>query len=126
MADLQGIKLGMLRIAGVSTIEYFLAHMIKPFAALYPGIEIDLAIENRQAMVDRLQREQDDLAVMMLPPTQLPLKRFPFIDNPLVVVGALDHPWAQGKRVPMARMTELILLTLEVGSGTRLATEVFF
>ncbi len=126
VADLQGIKRGVLRIAGVSTTEYFLAHMIKPFAELYPGIEIDLAIENRQAVVDRLQREQDDLAVMMLPPAQLPLECFPFMDNPLVVVGAVDHPWAQRKRVPMARMTEQILLTREAGSGTRLATEVFF
>ncbi len=31
VADLQGIKRGVLRIAGVSTAEYFLAHMIKPF-----------------------------------------------------------------------------------------------
>jgi len=126
VADLQGIKRGVLRIAGVSTTEYFLAHMIKSFAALYPGIEIDLAIENRQAVVERLRREQDDLAVMMMPPAQLPLERFPFMDNPLVVVGALDHPWAQRKRVPVARMAEQTLLTREAGSGTRLATEVFF
>lgn len=52
----------------------------------------------------------------MLPPAQLPLERFPF----------MDHPWAQRKRVFMARMAEQTLLTREAGSDTRLATEVFF
>ncbi len=125
-ADLQGLKRGVLRIAGVSTTEYFLANMLKAFAKKYPHIEIDLAVENRQAVINRLQREDDDLAVMMLPPSTMRLERFPFMQNPLVVVGALDHRWASKRRVELAALAQEPLLTREAGSGTRLATETFF
>jgi LysR family transcriptional regulator, low CO2-responsive transcriptional regulator len=125
-ADLQGLKRGVLRIAGVSTTEYFLANMLKAFVQKYPQIEIDLAIENRQAVITRLQRDDDDLAVMMMPPAQLPLQRFPFMENPLVAVAAIDHPWASKRRIALATLAAEPLLTREVGSGTRLAVETLF
>lgn len=125
-ADLRGLKRGLLRIAGVSTTEYFLANMLKAFAKKFPLIEIDLAVENRQAVIDRMQREDDDLAVMMLPPAHMPLARFPFMQNPLVVVSALDHPWVSKRRIELSMLVKESLLTREAGSGTRLATETFF
>ncbi len=124
--QLQGLQRGVLRIAGVSTCEYFIAQMLKPFAAAYPKVEIDLAVENRDAVIDRLQSEQDDLAVMMMPPTGLPLNRFAFMDNPLVLIGAVDHPWAERGRVPLSQLASQRLLLRETGSGTRRAAMQFF
>ena len=126
VAELQGLKRGVLRIAGVSTTEYFLANMLKAFVEKFPQIEIDLAIENRESVVNRLKREDDDLAVMMMPPAQLPLEKFPFMDNPLVLVAARTHPWAARSRIPLERLANERLLTREVGSGTRLAAATFF
>ena len=120
--DLRGLRRGVLRLAGVSTSEYFIAQMLKPFVALHPGVEVDLAVENRDAVVLRLQREQDDLAIMMMPPPDMPLFSYPFMTNPLVVIGATGHPWLQRKRVPLAQLAAQPLLMREAGSGTRQAT----
>ncbi|MDO9483789.1 MAG: LysR substrate-binding domain-containing protein [Hydrogenophaga sp.] len=80
---------GRLRIAAVTTAEYFVPDLLGPFAALHPGVEIDLAIENRDRVIARLHRQADDLTVMMLPPDDLPLQSLPFLDNPLVVLVPL-------------------------------------
>ncbi len=126
VADLQGMTRGTLRIAGVTTTEYFLAQWLKPFAEHYPGIEIDLVIENRDAVVKRLAREQDDIAVMMMPPLELPLQSVAVMDNPLVLIAPLGHPWVSRRSVPFKLWSSEALLMREEGSGTRQATLDYF
>lgn len=125
MADMQGLSRGLLRIAGVTTTEYFLAQWLKPFLDAYPGIEVDLAIENRDAVIRRLERGQDDLAVMMMPPHHLPLKSLVVMDNPLVLAGPLGHPWSLKRKMPLKQLAGIDLLMREAGSGTRQATLEF-
>lgn len=122
-AELQGLRRGRLRLAAVTTTEYFLPDLLGPFARAHPGITIELAVENRDAVVARLERGSDELAAMMLPPTHLPLHRWPFLDNPLVVIAAASHPLAGRKRLRLQALTSEPLLVREAGSGTRLALE---
>lgn len=121
-AELQGLRRGRLRIAAVTTTEYFLPDLLGPFARAHPGIDIELAVENRDQIIARLERNEDELTAMMLPPTHLPLHRWPFLENPLVIICALGHPLAQRKRLKLAQLTHEPLLVREAGSGTRLAT----
>lgn len=125
-AALQGLRRGRLRIAAVTTTEYFLPDLLGPFARQYPGIQIELAVENRDAVVARLERGDDELAVMMLPPSHLPLSRWPFLENPLVVIAPAEHPLARRRRLKLAEMTCEPLLSREAGSGTRAAAEQAF
>jgi LysR family transcriptional regulator, low CO2-responsive transcriptional regulator len=126
VADTQGLLRGSLRIAGVTTTEYFLAQWLKPFVQAYPGIEIDLVVDNRSTIIARLERAQDDLAVMMMPPQHLALQHATAMDNPLVLIGPLDHPWAQAaatsRKRPLKQLASVDLLMREPGSGTRQAT----
>jgi LysR family transcriptional regulator, low CO2-responsive transcriptional regulator len=127
LAEIHGLVRGRLRIAAVTTAEYFVPDLVGPFAAAHPGVAIELAVENRDRVIDRLQRNVDDLAVMMLPPQDLPLERAPFLDNPLVVVAPSNHPFASAaKRIPLARLAKERWLFREPGSGTRMAAEAFF
>jgi DNA-binding transcriptional LysR family regulator len=122
-AELQGLKRGRLRLAAVTTTEYFLPDLLGPFARAHPGIAIELAVENRDAVIARLERGSDELAAMMLPPEHLPLHRWPFLANPLVVVAAAGHPLAARKRLALPALVGEPLLVREAGSGTRLALE---
>lgn len=124
--SLRGLHRGVLRIAGVTTAEYFIARMLKPFAVSYPGVRIDLSVENRDRVIERISRELDDVAVMMLPPSQLPLECLPFMDNPLVVIGPVGHPWATRRRIALAELALESLLMREPGSGTRQAALEWF
>ncbi len=122
-AELQGLKRGRLQLAAVTTTEYFLPDLLGPFARAHPGIQIELAVENRDAVVARLAAGSDELAAMMLPPDHLPLHRWPFLANPLVVVAAAGHPLAGRRRLLLAQLLDQPLLVREAGSGTRLALE---
>jgi len=125
-AALQGLRRGRLRIAAVTTTEYFLPDLLGPFARKYPGIEIELAVENRDAVVARLERGDDELAAMMLPPLHLPLARWPFLENPLVVIAPAGHGLARRRHLKLAELTREPLLVREAGSGTRAAAEQAF
>ncbi|MCX2865465.1 LysR family transcriptional regulator [Paucibacter sp. PLA-PC-4] len=126
VAALQGLRRGRLRIAAVTTTEYFLPDLLGPFARQYPGIDIELAVENRDAVVARLERGDDELAAMMLPPTHLPLARWPFLDNPLVIIAPVGHALTKRRRLKLSELTGEPLLVREAGSGTRAAAEQAF
>jgi DNA-binding transcriptional LysR family regulator len=123
VSQTRGLQRGRLRLAAVTTAEYFLPALLAPYARAHPGIEVQLVVENRDAIVRRLELDQDDLAVMMLPPEHLPLEAQPFMDNPLVALGPADHPFARGGRITLAALAAEGLLVRERGSGTRMATE---
>ncbi len=121
----RGLVRGHLRIAAVTTAEYFVPDLIGPFAAAHPGVEFELTIENRDRVVQRLQQRSDDLVVMMLPPQDLPLRSLPFLDNPLIVIAALAHARAQ-QSMDLDDLAEERWLMREPGSGTRRVAEQYF
>jgi LysR family transcriptional regulator, low CO2-responsive transcriptional regulator len=125
MAEVHGLVRGRLRIAAVTTAEYFVPDLLGPFSEAHPGVDIELAVENRDRVVDHLQRGSHDLAVMMLPPENLPLKAQPFLDNPLVVIAKAGHPLT-GRRIKLASLLQARWLMREPGSGTRMAAEQHF
>jgi LysR family transcriptional regulator, low CO2-responsive transcriptional regulator len=118
VGDMHGLVSGRLRIAAVTTAEYFVPDLVGPFAAAHPGVDIELIVENRDRVVERLQRGHDDLAVMMLPPSDLPLETVPILDNPLVVIAPANHPGV-GKKLRLASLQQERWLMRESGSGTR-------
>lgn len=127
LGALHGLLRGRLRIAAVTTAEYFVPDLLGPFAALHPGVDIDLAVENRDRVIARLHRQADDLAVMMLPPAELPLQSLPFLDNPLIVIAAGGHPLAHSLQpLPLSALSQERWLMREAGSGTRLVAERHF
>ena len=127
LGDLRGGLRGRLRIAAVTTAEYFVPDLLGPFAAQHPGVDIDLAVENRDRVIARLHESADDLAVMMLPPAELPLHSLPFLDNPLVVIAPRQHPLARAsQRLSLADLARERWLMREPGSGTRQVAETHF
>jgi LysR family transcriptional regulator, low CO2-responsive transcriptional regulator len=125
MAEVHGLVRGRLKIAAVTTAEYFVPDLLGPFSEAHPGVDIELAVENRDRVVEHLQRGSHDLAVMMLPPDDLPLNVQAFLDNPLVVIAKAGHPLS-GRRIKLERLAQERWLMREPGSGTRMAAEQHF
>lgn len=126
VGELKGARRGKLRLAAVTTAEYFVPALLAPFARAYPGVDVSLAVENRDAVVERLRRDADDFTIMMMPPAELPLAVLPFLDNPLVALAPRDHPLTRRRRVSLQTFAAEPLLVREKGSGTRMASEQFF
>jgi DNA-binding transcriptional LysR family regulator len=84
IANFKGMKQGRLKIAAVTTTKYFMPRILGPFCAQYPGIDISMEVLNRDRLLERLSRNEDDLYIMGVPPNDLDVEAEPFLDNPLV------------------------------------------
>ncbi|MGH8492640.1 MAG: LysR substrate-binding domain-containing protein [Moraxellaceae bacterium] len=125
IAELQGLRRGTLRLAAVTTAEYLLPQLLGPFCDAHPGVEVELAVENRRTILQRLEQDMDDLTVIMVPPDDERLRVLPFVDNPLVVIAADGHRLA-GKKCSLKQLEEERWLLREAGSGGRLIVEAHF
>ena len=126
LEQFRGLNSGRLRLAVVSTANYFLATEIAEFRERYPGIEITLQVANRDDVQRALEANEADLAITGRPPEDSDVVARPFMDNPLIVIAAPDHPLAGRKNIAMAELAEYQLVAREEGSGTRAAREKAF
>ena len=124
IAARRGLTQGRLKLAVVSTAEYFMPRLLGEFRQRHPRVEVALAVQNRAALIERLKDNADDLYVMSSPPEQPPVRRQPFLANPLVALAPRAHPWV-GRRLTLADLAEEEFIQREAGSGTRLAVDSF-
>ncbi len=123
---LQGLRRGRLDIAVISTAKYFAPRLLAAFQTRYPAASIRLAVSNRTQVIDQLNENQVDLAIMGRPPEGSEMIATAFADNPQVVVAPPDHPLVAATSIDPARVVEERFLVREPGSGTRLTMERFF
>jgi DNA-binding transcriptional LysR family regulator len=126
MDQYRGLERGVLRIAVVSTANYFLPPLIAEYAGRYPGVRISLQVANRESVLSSLVDHRADVAITGEPPEGVDVEAQSFLDNPLVVIAYPHHPLARLGRVPLERLREERLVVRELGSGTRAATERHF
>lgn len=119
----RGAKSGRLRLAVVSTANYFLHSYLKRFTQHYPGIEVNLQVANRDALLGALQANEVDLTITGQPPQDADVVARRFMDNPLVVIAPPGHPLAERQSVGLEDLTAQPLVIREQGSGTRAALE---
>ncbi len=126
IADLKGLKQGRLRLAVVTTAEYFVPRLLGPFCQRYPGIDIALQVTNHEGLLERLYQNQDDLYILSQPPETSEVTSYPFLENPLVVLASVNHPLSKEKNIPIERLAYEPFIMRETGSGTRQAVQKLF
>jgi DNA-binding transcriptional LysR family regulator len=122
---LQGLEKGSLKLAILTTAEYFAPRILGEFCAQHPGIEASMFVGNRETLLDRMAHNLDDLYIFGQPPANLNIVAESFAYNPLVVIARHDHPLAGEKNIEPTRLNGLPFILREPGSGMRLATEDF-
>ena len=123
MDQFRGLERGLLRLAVVSTANYFLPAVIAEFNRQHPGVRVSLQVANRDSVLSALADNSTDLAITGRPPEGLDAVAQHFMDNPLVVIAAPSHPLAAMASIPLQRMVQESLVVREAGSGTRAAME---
>ncbi|WP_461597007.1 LysR family transcriptional regulator [Thiomonas sp.] len=126
LAALQGLEKGSLKLATLSTAKYFIPRLLGAFCAKHPGVDSALFVGNREGLLERLARNQDDLYILGQPPAHMNVIAKPFADNALVVVARSDHPLLLEKDIAPSHLRDVPFILREPGSGTRLAAEKFF
>jgi LysR family transcriptional regulator, low CO2-responsive transcriptional regulator len=124
--EMRGVRRGQLNITIASTANYFAPRLLAAFCQRHPEVKVSLDVSNREHILELLNETDKDLAIMGRPPEASDLVAHPFMENPLVVIAAPDHPLAQARNIPLARLNEETFISREIGSGTRMAAERFF
>ena len=125
-ARLQRLEVGTLTIGMVSTAKYFLPRLLAEFRREHGGIEVKLAVGNREQLVHMLQANELDIAIMGRPPKELATRVEPFAAHPHVFVAPVDHPILMQGLQSVEALRSFSFITREEGSGTRAAMEKFF
>lgn len=119
----KGLQRGTLRISMVTTVNYFVPTLLRTFCERYPGINVTVGVANRQDLLQELDENLVDMAIMGRPPENVGLSAEPFLENPLVIVAPEGHPLARENRILPSRLGQEVFLMRERGSGTRGAME---
>lgn len=125
IADIQGLKTGMIRLAVVTTAKYLAPRALGKFCNIYPGVDVALKVTNRERLLERLSQNLDDLYIIGRPPENDDVIFERYLDNPLVVIASRSHPLATQTNIEPGQLTEYPFIMREVGSGTRIATEEY-
>ncbi|MGA8147109.1 MAG: LysR family transcriptional regulator [Gallionellaceae bacterium] len=124
--EMKGLGKGKFTLSVVNTANYFTPQLLARFCQRYPDINVILQVANRDAVLKQLADNNTDLAILGQPPDGLDIKAESFLENPLVVIAAPDHPLVKLKRVKFAQLATETFLSRESGSGTRSAMERVF
>jgi LysR family transcriptional regulator, low CO2-responsive transcriptional regulator len=123
---LRGLRRGRINLAVVSTAKYFVPRLLARFGKDFPELDIRLAVNNRDSVIEQLVANEVDLAIMGRSPQALDTLAEPFAQNPHVIIAEPGHPLAGQRRIPIDRVAKETFIVREPGSGTRLAMQQFF
>jgi len=122
-ARLQKLEVGLLTIGMVSTANYFLPHLLASFRRDHEGIDIKLAVGNREQLVGMLLANEVDIAIMGRPPKDMATRAEPFAAQPHVFVAQVNHPLTLQGQLPASSLQGQPFIVRESGSGTRAAMD---
>lgn len=123
VSQLKGDLKGTLRIAVVSTAKYFIPKILGEFNRDYPHIDIQLKVANRQEIVDRLEKNLDDLVILSQVPKKMPIVAEQFLEDSLVIVAPPGHLLTKKKKIDIKTLANEHFIIRESGSGTRMVME---
>ncbi len=124
--DMRGLQKGTLEIGVATTANDFATRLLAAFAHQYENLKYRLDVTNRETLLSELDNNEIDLVIMGRPPEGLDLVYESFMDNPLVIIAAPDHPLVGEKNIPAERIIRETFVVREKVSGTRIASERYF
>ena len=119
VSDLQGMRRGRLRLAVITTVKYFLPELLGEFCTKHTGIDMALKVSNRDRIMERLSRDEDDLYIVGAVPEDSQISAYSFAPNPLVVVAPQNHPLVGERNILIEEIAKYPFIERESGSGTR-------
>jgi DNA-binding transcriptional LysR family regulator len=119
---LQGLVRGTLRLGGgwVSRGPVHPAALIADFARAHPGVAVTVREGVAFAVLAHLRQGDLDLVMALVDADTLDgLEGVRLVDEELVVIATLDHPFARAKRVRVERLADEPLVLYAPGSALR-------
>lgn len=120
----KGLLSGQLKISVVSTGKYIIPYLLNEFIGQHEGIDLQLDVTNKMRVIDDLEKNKVDFALVSILPKQLSLQGLSIMPNRLFLVGGTsNYPKSFEKLEDLFQQIPLIFR--EKGSGTRQTQENF-
>ena len=116
--EFRGILTGNLKIASASTGKYVIPYFLSGFMQEHPGINISIDVTNKTKVVESLQENAVDFAMVSIIPSNLALDSVPLMNNELNLVASTHYPNIP-KRMTAKKLDGHTLIFREHGSATR-------
>jgi len=123
---MKGLAGGQLRIAAISSANYFAPRLLGVFHRRFPDVGVSMDVTRQERVLRQVADNEVDMAIMGQPPEAMQVDAIPFMQNPLVIIAPPDHPLAKVKSISLNKIEKETFLTREPGSGTRGAMLRFF
>lgn len=123
---LLGAEVGHISVGLVSTAKYFMPKLLAQFSQENPGVEVHFTVGNRENLLQKLQDNAIDLAVMGRTSVEIDARADPLANHPYVVIGPADHPLRDARRFDLHELRDETFLLREEGSGSRRVAEEMF
>jgi LysR family transcriptional regulator, low CO2-responsive transcriptional regulator len=120
----KGLLSGRLRLSVVSTGKYVMPYFLSGFLKQHPGVEVVMDVTNKSKVVECLENNETDYALVSILPEHLKVDKVVLMQNKLYLVGR-DGEESGGRMHGTDIFKNLPLIYREAGSGTRLTMERF-
>lgn len=120
----KGKLTGRLKISVVSTGKYVMPFFLSDFMKQHSGVELIMDVTNKSKVVESLENNEVDFALVSILPTKLNIQKLDLLQNKLYLVGNTKTKFKKSvysKEI----FKELPLIFREKGSGTRQTMESF-
>jgi DNA-binding transcriptional LysR family regulator len=120
----KGLLAGTIKISSVSSGKYVIPYFLAEFLKQHESVELRLDVSNKTKVIESLERNETDFALVTVLPKHLQLNKIELMPNLLFLVGnseGLKEKTQTNKLV----LESLPLIYREEGSATRNAMERF-
>ena len=120
----KGQLIGRLKLSVVSTGKYVMPYFLTDFMKQHNGIELLMDVTNKSKVLESLENNEVDFALVSVLPTSLNIEKLDLLQNKLYLVGNADTNFKKGLKNETI-FENLPLIFREKGSGTRQTMESF-
>jgi len=120
----KGQLTGRLKISVVSTGKYVMPYFLADFLQQHQGIELMMDVTNKNKVVESLENNEVDFALVSLLPSTLNIEQIDLLQNKLFLVGNSKNKIDEDLDTTEI-FKDLPLIFREKGSGTRQTMESF-
>ena len=120
----KGQLTGRLKISVVSTGKYVMPYFLADFMQQHSGIELLMDVTNKNKVVESLENNEVDFALVSILPHTLNIEKLNLLQNKLFLVGSAETKFKKPTSTKEI-FKYLPLIFREKGSGTRQTMESF-
>ena len=125
VSQYKGLLAGKIKLSVVSTGKYVIPYFLSEFIQKHPAIEVVIDVTNKAKVVESLEKNETDFALVSVLPQNMEVERVELMKNHLFLVAGAEEQVDTDQYFSRKELNTKTLIYREQGSATRNAMEEF-